>query len=214
MPTLGIRDLRFAYRRGGEELFGGLTRDFIPGAVTALTGPSGRGKSTLLYVLGLLLSPTVGAVLLDGEEVSRASDAERAAIRARQVGFVFQDAELDPARRVLDSVIEPGLYAGRSRAELVPRARELLERFGLWDRATHRPGEVSGGQAQRLALCRALVNLPDVVLADEPTGNLDRDNAELVLSALMGAAHQRGATVVLATHDPFVLGHVDEVVVL
>lgn len=211
---LGVRDVRFAYRKGAEELFGGLTHDFAPGRVTALTGASGRGKSTLLYLVGLLLTPTGGQVLLDGEPVSEASDAVRAAVRARRVGFVFQDSELDPSRRVIDSVLEPALYAGHLREDKLQRACTLLEQFGLGHRADHRPGQVSGGQAQRLAVCRALLLEPDIVLADEPTGNLDRDNAALVLGALVDVARGQGATVVIATHDPFVIAQADEVVQL
>lgn len=209
---LGVRDVRFAYRKGAEELFCGLSHDFTPGQVTAITGASGRGKSTLLYLIGLLLTPTGGQVLLDGDPVSDAPDAVRAVIRARRVGFVFQDSELDPSRRVIESVLEPALYAGHLREEKLPRARALLERFGLGHRADHRPGQVSGGQAQCLAVCRALLLEPDVVLADEPTGNLDRDNAALVLDALSDAARTNGATVIVATHDPFVIERMDEVV--
>ncbi|WP_415093070.1 ABC transporter ATP-binding protein [Micropruina sp.] len=211
---MSITDVSFAYRKGGEELFGGLTHKFTPGAVTAVTGPSGRGKSTLLYVLGLLLTPTAGSVDLDGRPVSHVSDSERAFIRSRRIGFVFQDSELDPTRKVIDSVVEPALYAGGRRSEQLPRARELLKRFGLVERAEHRPGQVSGGQAQRLAVCRALINSPDVILADEPTGNLDRDNAALVLDALTGTARLDASTVIIASHDPFVLEQVDEVVQL
>lgn len=213
-PVLGVRDLRFAYRGMTEELFGGLTHDFTPGAVTAVTGPSGRGKSTLLYVIGLLLTPSAGEVLLDDEVASQAPDASRAAIRARRIGFVFQDSELDPTRTVIDSVLEPALYAGFTRNQKVDRAHGLLDRFGLAERAHHRPGQVSGGQAQRLAVCRALLMEPDIVLADEPTGNLDRDNAALVLDVLADTALTRGDTVVIATHDPYVLGRADEVVAL
>ncbi|MFL0426057.1 ABC transporter ATP-binding protein [Micrococcus luteus] len=124
---------------------------------------------------------------------------------------MFQDSELDPSRPILDSVVEPGLYAGLPRRELEDRARNLLERFGLGHRAEHRPGQVSGGQAQRVAVCRALVNTPAVVLADEPTGNLDPDNAALVLDALAETAAE-GRTVVVATHDPAVVARADEVV--
>ena len=210
--TLAVQQLRFAYPRGGEELFSGLSHDFATGALTAITGPSGRGKSTLLYMLGLLLTPTEGHVLLDGTPVSAASDRVRAELRARRIGFVFQDSELDPTRKVIDSVLEPALYAGWSRAERLADARDLLTAFGLGNRAEHRPGQVSGGQAQRLAVCRALLNRPSVMLADEPTGNLDHGNATLVLDALVEAAHARGSTVVIATHDPFVLSRVDEVI--
>lgn len=210
---LAVRDLAFAYRRGGEELFGGLTHAFTPGAVTAVTGPSGRGKSTLLYVLGLMLRPRRGAVLLDGARLDDRSDVERSAVRAARLGFVFQDAVLDPARTVLDSVVEPALYAGRRADEARPRARALLDELGVAARADHRPGEISGGQAQRVAVARALLLDPLVILADEPTGNLDHDNATTVLEAL-GRAAAAGRTVVIATHDPFVLARADEVLAL
>lgn len=209
-----MREVSFRYRGAGEELFGGLTHDFPRGSVTAVTGPSGRGKSTLLHILGLLRSPSSGDVLLDGEPVSARNDHHRSSLRANRIGFVFQESELDPARKVIDSVVEPALYAGHSRADVLDRAYELLDDLGLRERANHRPGQVSGGQAQRLAVCRALLNEPDVVLADEPTGNLDQDNAALVLSTMVRAAHERGDTVVIATHDPFVLTMVDEVVAL
>lgn len=215
-----MEDLSFAYTRGGEELFGGLSHAFTPGRVTAVTGPSGRGKSTLLYVLGLMLTPTRGRVLLEGGPVSEASDSTRSRVRAARFGFVFQDAALDPSRRVLDSVIEPALYAGWSRKAARARGRVLLEQLGMAARADHRPGEISGGQGQRVAVCRALVTDPVVVLADEPTGNLDRHNAEGVLRALSAATDGatgeggRARTVVIATHDPFVLEHADEVLAL
>jgi putative ABC transport system ATP-binding protein/lipoprotein-releasing system ATP-binding protein len=224
--VLAVRDLSFAYTRGGEELFDGLTHEFTPGKVTAVTGPSGRGKSTLLYVLGLMLTPTRGEVLLEGERVSRASDTVRSRVRAAQIGFVFQDAALDPSRVILDSVIEPALYAGWSPRRARHRGRELLEQMGVAARADHRPGEISGGQAQRVAVCRALVTDPSVVLADEPTGNLDRENADGVLAALSAAAggttHDGegdgipgvGRTVLIATHDPFVIERADEVLAL
>ncbi|MDO4607547.1 MAG: ATP-binding cassette domain-containing protein [Bowdeniella nasicola] len=211
MPQLSVRDLSFCYHRGGEELFGGLSHTFTPGAVTALTGPSGRGKSTLLYVLGLLLTPSSGAVELDAVTVSSLPDRQRSRVRAQEIGFIFQDSELNPSRTILDSVIEPTLYgqppdtgAEGAHTAVEERALHLLERFGLAHRAHHRPGEISGGQAQRVAVCRALMNAPSVLLADEPTGNLDRDNAALVLDALAAAAGE-GKTVIIATHDPFVL---------
>lgn len=210
--VLAVADLRFRYRRG-PELFDGLTHRFAPARITAVTGPSGRGKSTLLYVLGLLLTPSTGRVSLGATTASALPDRQRSRLRATRLGFVFQDSELDPARSVLASVIEPGLYAGRTHGQLEGEARALLTRFGLAERADHRPGQISGGQAQRVALCRALVNRPDVVLADEPTGNLDPANAALVIDALRDTA-DRGRTVVVATHDPTVVAHADEVVTL
>lgn len=212
-PSAGVsvEDLRFAYRRGAEEIFDDLTYSFTPGAITALTGPSGRGKSTLLYVLALMLTPTTGRVRLGETDASSLPDRDRSGLRAGTIGFVFQDSELDPSRSIVDSVMEPGLYAGLEKGALEDRARSLLARFGLEHRADHRPGEISGGQAQRVAVCRALVNEPAVILADEPTGNLDPDNAALVLDALAEAAAE-GRTVIVATHDPQVVSRADEVV--
>lgn len=210
---LAVYDLRFSYRSGGEELFDGLSHEFRPGAITALTGASGRGKSTLLYTLGLLLRPHAGAVRIDGVDVTRLPDDERSMIRARSIGFVFQDAALDASRTILDAVVEPALYAGRRAAEARPRALELLGELGLAHRADHRPGQISGGQAQRVALCRALVTDPRFILADEPTGNLDADSSSAVLDSL-AAAGAEGRTVLIATHDPYVVGRADEVVEL
>ncbi|MBD7982734.1 ABC transporter ATP-binding protein [Oerskovia sp. Sa1BUA8] len=200
------------YRGRSGELFDGLTHHFTPGEMTAITGGSGRGKSTLLYIVGLLLAPTSGAVRLDGADVGRLPDAARSALRAHSIGFVFQDASLDPTRTILDSVLEPALYAGRARKSALERARDLLDQLGVGERADHRPGEISGGQAQRVAVARALVNEPGVLLADEPTGNLDRENAATVLDALRTAA--KGVTTVIATHDPFVVDHADHVLAL
>ncbi len=210
---LAVARLRFRYRKGGEELFGGLDHVFSPGALTAVTGPSGRGKSTLLYVLGLMLRPADGQVLVGGERVDDRPDAQRSWVRATRIGFVFQDAVLDPTRTVLDSVVEPALYGGARRATVREHARALLDEMGVSARADHRPGEISGGQAQRVAVARALVADPDIVLADEPTGNLDETNAGIVLDALRDVA-RRGRTVVVATHDPGVLDRVDEVLAL
>ncbi len=205
---LAARGLQFAYRRGAERTIDDWTGAFAPGSVTALTGPSGSGKSTLLYLLALMLRPTAGTVEWDGRAVGDLPDAERALLRGTRAGFVFQDAMLDPAQTVLSNVLEGGLFSGLPRRSLVARANDLLERFGVDHRRGHRPGEVSGGQAQRVALCRALLGDPQVVFADEPTGNLDRSTADVVLNALRAHA-ARGATVVVATHDPLVVERCD-----
>ena len=206
--TLGFHDLSFAYQRGGEDLFMGLSHTFVPGAITALTGESGRGKSTLLYLLGLMLVPTAGSVQMKGARVDNLPDVRRSSLRAEHIGFVFQDAALDPTRPVLDSVIEPALYGGASRRDVVEKAQVKLHDLGVNLRAHHRPGEISGGQAQRVAVVRALINEPSLVLADEPTGNLDARNADLVLDALNLAADE-GRTVVIATHDLTVIERSD-----
>ncbi|AEE44254.1 ABC transporter ATP-binding protein [Cellulomonas fimi] len=198
MTRVGAQRLGFTY--GKVPVLADVDVALEPGAVTTLSGPSGSGKSTLLYLLALLLRPASGDVVWDGRPVGRAADGERARLRASLSGFVFQDAMLDPSRTVLDNVLEPALYAGLDRRAAGRRARDLLDELGVGHRADHRPGEVSGGQAQRVALCRALVTDPPVLFCDEPTGNLDRDATEVVWAAL-GACADRGATVVVATHD-------------
>lgn len=210
---LSVENLSFRYPKAKETLYGGLNHCFTPGVITAVTGPSGCGKSTLLYVLGLMLRPTGGSVRLDDRVLSDARASVRAAARARSFGFVFQDSALDATRTILDSVIEPALYAGLSRREASKRALELMELTGVDYRASHKPGEISGGQAQRVALARALVNNPQVVLADEPTGNLDTDNADNVLRIFRSEA-EMGRTIIVVTHDREVVERADEVVAL
>ncbi|MGX5682622.1 ABC transporter ATP-binding protein [Schumannella luteola] len=204
---LEVRDLTFGYDRASP-LFDRWNASFDAGEVVAVTGPSGRGKSTLLYLLGLMLKPTSGRVLLQGEEVSSLSDGPRAQLRATYFGFVFQDAALDPTRTILDNVVEAALYRGEPRGAAKNRAEELLERFGVQLRATAKPGQVSGGQAQRISLCRALLNDPRVLLADEPTGNLDPTSSDVVVSALHEQAG-RGSAVVVVTHDPTLVARCD-----
>ena len=203
-----VDGLVFGYRRD-EPVIDGLTWTFPSGAVTGVTGRSGRGKSTLLYLLGLLLTPDAGTIVLDGDEVAGLPDRERSRIRAERIGFVFQDAALDPSRTVLDNVIEGAIYTGLPRTVATERAGTLLDRFDVGLRAEHRPGEVSGGQAQRVALCRALLNAPDVVLADEPTGNLDDTTAGIVIGALIELAHDQAATVIISSHDHEVISRCD-----
>lgn len=210
---LAVSDLQFRYTRSSDELFDGLSHTFLAGGVSVLSGPSGSGKSSLLYLLGLLLTPTQGSVSVNGVAAGAFGDAERSALRARHIGFVFQDAALDQTRTILDNIAEGGLYAGMGRRDAERRARVLLERFGVDLPPERRPGEISGGQAQRVGLCRALVKSPRVILADEPTGNLDAESASVVLGALWDAAGA-GATVVISTHDQQIVGAADDVVAL
>ncbi|MEO8207515.1 MAG: ATP-binding cassette domain-containing protein [Chloroflexota bacterium] len=197
---LAAERVDFRYRRGADPVIWEFEHAFEPGSMTVITGPSGCGKSTLLYLLGLLLQPTAGRILWQGVDASARSDADRAEIRARAIGFVFQDALLDPSRSILANVTEGALYAGLEPSAAEAYALELLGQFGVDRRATHRPGEISGGQAQRVALCRALIKGPQVILADEPSGNLDEASADLVWTAL-GEATKSGAAVAVATHD-------------
>lgn len=192
-------DIGFGY--GAEPLLKQWSARFSPGEIVAITGPSGRGKSTILYLLGLMLRPQAGTIRFGGADVGDLSDRDRSMLRASTFGFVFQDAALDPTRTVLDNVVETALYRGEETRNVRERATELLDRFGVALRAHAKPGQVSGGQAQRIALCRALLGEPAVLLADEPTGNLDSESADLVIDTFHEEA-QRGAMVVVVTHDP------------
>lgn len=196
---IDVTDLSIRY--GTEPpVISDLSHDFAAGAVTAIIGASGSGKSTLLYALALMLSPADGSIRWNGESTDVLSDAARAQLRARHSGFVFQDALLDLAQTALDNVLEAAWLGRRFDAEVRGYALSLLERFGVAAHAHKRPGQLSGGQAQRIALCRALVRRPAVIFADEPTGNLDPGSAGVVWQALADAAAD-GATVIVATHD-------------
>lgn len=206
-PRLEARALSFGYTPQ-EPLLQEWDAAFEAGSMTAITGPSGRGKSTLMYLLGLMLRPSSGAILLDGVDAVPRKDAELARLRAERFGFVFQDAALDTTRTVLDNVTETALYRGLARSTVRGAALGLLERFGVDLPPDRKPGQVSGGQAQRIALCRALLNGPSVLLADEPTGNLDPASTEVVVGALREHA-AGGAAVILVTHSPEVAAACD-----
>ncbi len=172
----------------------------------ALIGPSGSGKSTLMNLLGCLDTPSAGHYLLNGRDTATLDDNELARVRNREVGFVFQSFHLLPRMSVLDNVMQPLVYRGLPRAERRRRAVESLERVGLGNRLDHRPNQLSGGQRQRVAVARALVGEPSLLLADEPTGNLDsRTSAEIM--ALFDALHAQGQTVVVVTHEPDIAAH-------
>ncbi|PPF20848.1 ABC transporter ATP-binding protein [Rathayibacter sp. AY1A7] len=204
---LQARDIAYEYTRGTPVL-DQWSAEFLVGSMTALTGPSGRGKSTLLYLLGLMLKPSSGQVLFDDRATSVMRDSQRAQLRANQFGFVFQDAALDPTRTVIDNIIETALYRGQTQHHARSQALDLMNRFGVAVPPGRKPGQVSGGQAQRIALCRALLNSPAILLADEPTGNLDPSTASVVVQALRDQAHA-GATVIIVTHSPDVAASCD-----
>lgn len=205
--ALEAREVGFSYVPGTPVL-SNWSAQFPSGTMTALTGPSGRGKSTLLYLLGLMLEPTQGQILIDGEVTTKIRDAERARLRAHKFGFVFQDAALDATRTVFDNVTEGALYRGLPKAQVASQAMNLLDRFEVDVPPNRKPGQVSGGQAQRIALCRALLNDPQILLADEPTGNLDPATTAVVVKALREHA-QSGAAIIVVTHSPEVAGLCD-----
>lgn len=200
-PLLQAVNLTFDYsRRDTTKIVQDWTASFYPGQVTTITGPSGCGKSTRMYLLALMLRATSGEILLESQPVSKLYDHEKSALRAKHFGFVFQDAALDTTRTVLDNITETALYAGRDRKEAKHNARDLMEKFNVTVPAHRLPGQISGGQAQRIALCRALSGKPPIIFADEPTGNLDPHSANIILEAFRDAA-DRGSTVIVVTHD-------------
>ena len=203
MPLVELRNVRKIYRLGDEEIraLDDVSLEIAEGEFISIIGPSGSGKSTLMHILGCLDSPTSGTIRLDGMEIQSASPRQLAGIRNRKIGFVFQFFNLLPKLNVLQNVELPMIYSGIAAAERRRRAQEALEAVGLANRIKHRPSQLSGGQQQRAAVARALVNNPRIILADEPTGNLDSQTGEAIL-ALFRKLSTEGRTVILVTHDP------------
>ena len=201
--TIALRGIKKLYRIGDQEVaaLGGIDLDIKNGEFTALMGPSGSGKSTLMNILGCLDRPSEGSYRLDGREVANLSDDELARTRNQQIGFVFQNFNLLSRISAVDNVALPLVYAGVKAAERKRRSMEVLEMVGLADRANHQPNELSGGQRQRVAIARALVNNPEIIMADEPTGNLDTKSTAEILDVFT-RLHETGRTVILVTHEP------------
>ena len=201
-PLIHARDLRKTYHVGDQVVHAldGLDLNIRTNEYVALMGPSGSGKSTLMNMLGCLDSPTSGSYILNGQDVSRLADDALADIRNREIGFVFQTFNLLPRYTALENVALPMVYAGMGKAERLARAQEVLDQVGLGDRMDHRPNELSGGQRQRVAVGRALVMRPSIILADEPTGNLDTATSQEVME-LFGDIQKAGNTVILVTHE-------------
>jgi ABC-type lipoprotein export system ATPase subunit len=204
MPVLRLEGVGKTYRRGDEQVNVLVDFDFIldAGEFVVVTGPSGAGKSTLLHVAGGLDAPDSGTVAVTGQDVWSMSTGARAAFRRRNLGFVFQFFNLVPMLTAVENVSLPLVLDGMPARSADARAEELLERVGLGDRARHRPAELSGGQMQRVAVARALVARPSIILADEPTGNLDSHSSTEVLDLLRSLSDEDGAAVVMVTHDP------------
>ena len=183
-----------------------------PGESVALVGPSGSGKTTLLQIAGLLDNPTSGMVLLNGADMSRANDAERTSARKSSLGFVYQFHHLLPEFTALENVMMPQIIAGVPHSTAAARAQELLASLGLGPRVTHRPAKLSGGEQQRVAIARALANNPSLLLADEPTGNLDPQTSDVVFAIFLKLAKERGLALLVATHNMELAGKMDRIV--
>lgn len=210
---INIRDIKRDFILGNETVYvlKGIDLQIQKGEYVALMGPSGSGKSTLMNLLGCLDTPTSGTYILNGKDVSSMQDDELAEIRNKEIGFVFQTFNLLPRTTALDNVALPMVYAGYSKSDRNKRATEVLKQVNLGDRMDHQPNQLSGGQRQRVAIARALVNKPSIILADEPTGNLD-SKTSVEIMRLFGEIHANGNTVILVTHEEDIAAYAHRVI--
>ena len=212
-PLIKITNIKRNFPLGNEIVYvlKGIDLEINKGEYVALMGPSGSGKSTLMNILGCLDTPTSGTYILNGKHVSEMQDDELAGIRNKEIGFVFQTFNLMPRTTALDNVALPMVYAGHSKSERVERATEVLTQVGLQDRMDHKPNQLSGGQRQRVAVARALVNKPSIILADEPTGNLDSKTSVEIMN-LFNEIHANGNTVILVTHEEDIAAYAHRII--
>jgi putative ABC transport system ATP-binding protein len=213
-PVIELQDITKVYQMGEVEVHAlrGVSLKVEKGEILTIMGPSGSGKSTMMNIIGCLDQPTDGTYLLEGKDVGHLQDDDLATIRNRRIGFVFQTFNLLARTTALQNVTLPLIYSGVGRTERRERAREALEAVGLGHRLDHLPTELSGGQQQRVAIARALANNPSIILADEPTGNLDSESGADVMAVLQGLNRERGMTVILVTHDPMIARHTERII--
>ena len=209
--VLELRDIVRTFRQGEDrlEVLRGASLRVAAGEIVALTGPSGAGKSTFLHIAGLLERPDSGEVVVRGEACGSLSDDERTALRRQSIGFVYQFHHLLPEFTALENLVLPQMIAGVGRAAAGRRAQEMLEMTGIAERARHRPAEMSGGQQQRVAIARAFANRPKILIADEPTGNLDQETAERMFELLLDLVRGQGVGALVATHNPELAARMD-----
>lgn len=212
-PLIKISNIKRDFVLGNEIVYvlKGIDLEINKGEYVALMGPSGSGKSTLMNLLGCLDTPTSGTYILNGKDVSQMRDDELAEIRNKEIGFVFQTFNLLPRTTALDNVALPMIYAGYSKSERNKRATEVLHQVNLADRMDHQPNQLSGGQRQRVAVARALVNRPSIILADEPTGNLDSKTSEEIMK-LLEEIHTKGNTIIVVTHEEEIAAHAHRII--
>ena len=213
---LSLRDIKRTFVQGDRrlEVLRGITLDLRPGEIVALVGQSGSGKSTLLHIAGLLERPDEGDIIVEGKSAGAVNDRERTALRRRVLGFVYQYHHLLPEFSAIENVMLPQMLNGRSRSQARTHAAELLAMVQLKDRSDHRPGRLSGGEQQRVAIARAVANAPSVLLADEPTGNLDSSTADTVFRQLLSLVRDTGMAALVATHNPELAARMDRTVTL
>lgn len=213
-PIVSLRGLKRSFEQGGQriDVLRGVNLDIMPGEIVALLGPSGSGKSTLLQAVGLLEGGFEGAIAIAGQQAERLAGDERTAIRREHLGFVYQFHHLLPDFNARENVVMPQMIRGQSRAAAEVRADSLLSSLGLAQRLTHRPNQLSGGEQQRVAVARALANRPTLVLADEPTGNLDEHTSDAVLAQFLALVRGEGSAALVATHNERLAARMDRVV--
>ena len=212
-PLINIKNIKRDFVLGNEIVYvlKGIDLEINKGEYVALMGPSGSGKSTLMNLLGCLDTPTSGNYILNGKDVSQMSDNELAEIRNKEIGFIFQTFNLLPRTSALDNVALPMIYAGYSKSERRARATKVLQEVNLGDRMNFQPNQLSGGQRQRIAIARALVNKPSIILADEPTGNLDSKTSEEIMK-LLKEIHDKGNTIIVVTHEEEIAAHAKRII--